>query len=225
MGGRGWGPFRLETDKIVRRVHRFKIAARVAELQASAWTNGKGQKRTCHNLFSRCHEALTFVTFAELQAQNCTSHISVCFDFGWRSTGSLHWPANQDANGDTAHAQWSALSRETQSSETFVSNECRLVMYVVDLLRTHVYTWMWFVVINLGERDRDITGAGAKLNRLRLETNYKLMIWSLRNLMHRYSKIPGLNSKCVHCQLRVKTFSFQSKMLEAAHFSIDLFLH
>ena len=31
---------------------------------------------------------------------------------------------------------------------------------------------MWFVVINLGEGE----GVGAKLNRLRLETNYELMM-------------------------------------------------
>ena len=42
-------------------------------------------------------------------------------------------------------------SSETQSSETFVSYECRLVMYVVDLFSTHVYIWIWFVVISLGE--------------------------------------------------------------------------
>ena len=115
MGGRGWGPFCLETDKIIIRVHRFAIAARVAELQCAAWTNGKGQKQTCHNLFSRCHghEALTSVAPAELQAQNCTSHMSVCSDLRRRSTGSQHWPATRDANVDTSYTQWLALSSET----------------------------------------------------------------------------------------------------------------
>ena len=154
MGGKGcnWGPFRLETDKMVIRVHRFKTAAQEADIQASAWTNSKGQKRTCYNLFSGCLEALALVTFAEFQEQNWTSHIlSVCSDLGWRSTGSLHWPANRDANVDNAHGQWSALSRETQRSETFVSNECRLVMCMVDLSSTRVYICMWLVAINFGE--------------------------------------------------------------------------
>ena len=103
------------------------------------------------------------------------------------SSAGLHWPANRDAIVDTSwYAQWSALSREieTQKSETLVSYECRLIMYVVDLWSTHAYIWMWFVAIYLGGGG----GVGAKSNRLRLETNYKLRIWSLRvspwNLPH-----------------------------------------
>ena len=68
--GGGRGPFRLEMDKIVIRVHRFTIAARVAELQREQ--TAKARYRLA--MFSRCHEALTLVTFAELQAQNCTSY-------------------------------------------------------------------------------------------------------------------------------------------------------
>ena len=42
-------------------------------------------------------------------------------------------------------------------------------------VHTCTIIWMWFVGIILGEGG----GVGAKLNRLRLKTNYKLMIWSL----------------------------------------------
>ena len=66
--------------------------------RATAWTNGKGQKQTCHNSFSRCHEALTLVTFAELQAQKLYQSYGVCSDLGRRLNGSQHCPANWDAN-------------------------------------------------------------------------------------------------------------------------------
>ena len=39
----------------------------------------------------------------------------------------------------------------------------------------HVYIRMWFVVNKFGEGE----GVGAKLNRLRLETDYELTIWSV----------------------------------------------
>ena len=71
MGGRGRVPFCLELDKIVIRVHRFTIAARVAELQHEQTAKARNRLAT----LSRCHEALTLVTFAKLQAQNCTSYI------------------------------------------------------------------------------------------------------------------------------------------------------
>ena len=45
--GGGWGPFRLETDKIVTGVNRFTIAV-PSRWQNSGKKNGKGQKQTCH---------------------------------------------------------------------------------------------------------------------------------------------------------------------------------
>ena len=57
---------------------------------------------------------------------------------------------------------------------------CHGMWWTYSAYMYHVYKRMpWFVVIKFGRGGGGREGVGAKLNRLRLETNYELMILEL----------------------------------------------
>ena len=71
MGGRRLRPISFGNGQNRNKGSSFH------ELQREQTAKARN-KQTSHSLFSMCDEALTSITFAELQAQNCTSHLFLC---------------------------------------------------------------------------------------------------------------------------------------------------
>ena len=80
MGGRGLRPIAFGNGQNRKKGSslRNRGPRHVVGLQREQMAKARNRLATnIFKMFSRCHEALTLVSVAELQAHNCTSQISI----------------------------------------------------------------------------------------------------------------------------------------------------